>query len=391
LSKNILRLRAAALFLTVFVAGCTTDGMPWNVDAAPAPAATAKPSLVVTDEPVPEVIYQAGSRDAVAEIAPSKMQQDIAPVPVLPAPSGNTLVARKVSSLAQDVGQENNVVGGFQDRLDGLHARSEALAGDYYGLVASINTELQSGTTAGNPVLADRWNQAQAKLDALTESGSSLNALAADVAAEASKAAYLQESIRATYGLSGAVAADHKRLQQLEDDVNKDIVGINRLLTSVNDEINRRTAQLRAERLNLQTLALSVANGELYGQNMSNSLFKKATADSQDLFKPGAAPASRRPLVIIRFDRPNVDYQQALYAAVSQALEKFPAAKFDLVAVSPSTGNPARIALASTEARKNGEGVLRALTQMGVPMERIRLSAATSRDVANSEAQLYIQ
>ena len=42
---------------------------------------------------------------------------------------------------------------------------------------------------------------------------------------------------------------------------------------------------------------------------------------------------ARRPLVVIRFDRANVPYEQALYTAVSRALERRPQALFDLVAV----------------------------------------------------------
>jgi hypothetical protein len=127
---------------------------------------------------------------------------------------------------------------------------------------------------------------------------------------------------------------------------------------------------------------------------MENGLFRKAAEDGQNFLKGanGApVPAQKKPLVVIRFNRPGVDYQQAVYTAVSQALEKYPSAHFDLVAVSTSEGNPAQVALASTEARKNGEAVLRTLTQMGLPMERIRLDAASSRDVSNSEVHLYIQ
>jgi len=83
-----------------------------------------------------------------------------------------------------------------------------------------------------------------------------------------------------------------------------------------------------------------------------------------------------------------VNYEQALYSAVGQALEKYPAAKFDLVAVSPSQ---AKMALASTEARKNGESVLRSLANMGLPLERVRLNAANSSAVRNSEVHLYLQ
>lgn len=402
---HTLRTSIAAVIVAVVLSGVLTgcENFPGTAQVV---SPTPRPALVMTNTPAPEVIYHRGSRDTV--LADDKTDDSMAPITSYPttrdAPSytpqriGNphieTLVTRKVNGLSHELAAEKSAVDGFQGRLAALQSKSDAQASEYYSLVASIQTELQSGTTAGNPLLTERWNQAQAKLDSLSESAGALNALSSDISAEATKAAYLQESVRATYGLSGAVADDHKSLQRLEDDVNQTIVGINRLLTSVGDELNRRTAYLRAEHLNMQTLSLAISNGEMYGQNMANSLFRKAAEDGQDFLKgAGASPApsQRKPLVIIRFNRPGVDYQQAVYTAVSQALEKYPSAHFDLVAVSPSEGNPARIALATTEARKNGEAVLRSLTQMGVPMERIRLNAASARDVANTEVHLYIQ
>jgi hypothetical protein len=307
--------------------------------------------------------------------------------------------------LGRDLSQLQGAVGGFQDRLNALQSKNDALASQYYSLIASIETELQSGTTPGNPVLTERWNVAQSKLDTLAESTGLLNQLATDLSSEASKAAFLQSNVRATYGLSGAVKEDHKNLQQLEDRVNQNLVAISRLLTTVSDEITRRGSYLRAEHLNMQTLASAVTRGELYGQNMSNTLFRRAAESGREIFNdppasaesdmtgesPKASTSSRRPLVIIRFDRPNVNYEQAVYTAVSQALEKYPSAKFDLVAVSPSEGNPAQIALSETEARKHGEAVLRSLNQMGLPMERVSLNAANSGNVTGNEVHIYLQ
>lgn len=390
------------LALTLALGGCITDGMTTGQGASSQPryaisssdnASRGLPPLVVTNDPPPDVIYRRGSRDTVLANSDTSYARNM---PSFSAQNVETLVTRKVAELNRDLVALQRATDNYQDRLRALQSKSDTEASEYYTLVASINTELQSGTTPGNPVLVERWNVAKDKLNRLSESAGYLNELATDLSNEASKAGYLQEAVRATYGLSGAVKEDHKRLRETEDGVNQSIVNINRLLTSVSDEITRRDGYLRSERLNMQTLTLAIANGELYGQSLSNNLYKKAAEDGQALFggdqmQQGAMPASRRPLVIIRFDRPNVNYEQAVYSAVSQALEKYPSAKFDLVAVSPSEGNPAQLALASTEARKNGESVLRSLTQMGLPMERVRLNAANSRDVRNSEVHIYIQ
>lgn len=355
-----------------------------------------KPSLVVTEEPPPEVIYRPGSRDATFANGGRTL--------ALEGQNVQTLVTRKVDELNGELRALQGTTTGYQDRLRALQSRSDAEAAEYYALVAGINTELQAGTTPGNPLLVERWNVAQNTLNRLSESAGYLTELSNDVASLAARAAYLQEAVRATYGLSGAVKEDHRRLRETEDQTNQTIVTLNRLMSAVGDEMKRRDAYLRAERMNMQTMTLAIANGELYGQNLSNSLYQRAAEDGRAVFGDSAAPvpttvsaasgtyaANRRPLVIIRFDRPNVNYEQAVYTAIGQALDKYPAARFDIVAVSPADGNPAELAIASTEARRNGEGVLRSLTQMGLPVERVRLNSANSRDVRNSEVHIYIQ
>ena len=99
----------------------------------------------------------------------------------------------------------------------------------------------------------------------------------------------------------------------------------------------------------------------------------------------------RQPLVVIRFDRTNVQYEQPLYNAISRALQRRPNAMFDLVAVAPSGGNAARVALASSSSKKNAETVLRSLSDMGLPLERVRLSALTSNSAQTSEVHLYVR
>lgn len=380
---------AAALALSAALGACTADGRlaTYSGPGSQQQERTAsRPALQMTDAPAPEVIYRRGSRDTVLSDSERRAGKPYYHSSV------ETLVTRKVNDLNRELSVLQGSISKFQGRLQSLQSKSDTDAAQYYELVAAINTELQSGTTPGNPVLVERWNGAEDRLDSMSTSAGHLNELATDLANEASKASYLQENVRGAYGLSGAVKEDHDRLRRLEDDVNQQIINLNRLLTQTSDEISRRGAYLRSERANLQTLSHAIANGDLYGQNISNALYKKATESGETLFQGSAAPAGRgRPLVIIRFDRANVSYQEALYAAVSQALEKYPSARFDLVAVSPARGNPAEMALASSEARKNGEAVLRSLAQMGLPVERVRLNAANSADVRNTEVHIYMQ
>ena len=75
--------------------------------------------------------------------------------------------------------------------------------------------------------------------------------------------------MQATFGLSGAVEEDHRRLQLLEDEVYQNIVLIDRLMNDLAQDINRQTAYVNNERQNLTTLSLAIKNGELYGTSLA--------------------------------------------------------------------------------------------------------------------------
>ena len=95
--------------------------------------------------------------------------------------------------------------------------------------------------------------------------------------------------------------------------------------------------------------------------------------------------------MVIRFHRPKVPYEKALYTAVRRSLERRPDAAFDLVAVAPNADNPAEVALHSDASKRNAETVLRSLISMGLPAERVSLSATTSANVQSDEVRLYVR
>ncbi len=100
--------------------------------------------------------------------------------------------------------------------------------------------------------------------------------------------------------------------------------------------------------------------------------------------------AGRKPLVIIRFDRENIAYEQALYNVVGRALERRPNATFELVTVAPASGGKARQALNSDRVRRSAEDVLRSLQGMGIPPQRVEISARTSAQATTNEVHLYL-
>lgn len=94
-----------------------------------------------------------------------------------------------------------------------------------------------------------------------------------------------------------------------------------------------------------------------------------------------------RPLVVIRFpDNASVAYEDALYQAVKAALERRPQTAFDLVAVTDGL-RPGD----HTVVRDRARAVLRSLAAMGLPPERLSLSAASLSGVTGSEVHLYVR
>ncbi len=173
------------------------------------------------------------------------------------------------------------------------------------------------------------------------------NGLADTLAAEAGTATYLLAVAGATYLLPGAAETDHRQLAALE--------------------IRVRQAQAQADRL--------------LGQ-----LGRAAVTARRD----DRSPRPSRPLVVIRFDSAGVAYQEPLYTAMSKALERYPAARFGLVAVTPGGRSSAEMALNQATSRRHAEAVLRSMTEMGLPPGRVSLSATTSLNARSSEIHVYV-
>jgi hypothetical protein len=311
------------------------------------------------------------------------------PQPVTPGASTGTYVGQKVASLRGDLQRLQTNINQHNQELQQARQGMASDAGSYYSLVASINSRLQVGTTPGNPQLVQQWTQAQASLGRLGDDITRLNTISNAAASDSALAAYILESVRAAYGLQGAVDEDHRQLAILENDCNRTVVLIDRLLNDLSEDISRQSNYVSNERRNLTVLSLAIKNGELYGQSLNNRAF--ANAAPQQVASATPAIAGRQPLMVIRFDRPNVAYEQALYSAVSRALDRRPGATFDVVAVSPTRGNAGQSALNTSTSKRNAETVVRSLTNMGLPPDRINLSATSSASAQGNEVQVFVR
>ncbi|PZP55441.1 MAG: hypothetical protein DI586_06860 [Micavibrio aeruginosavorus] len=357
------------------------------------PAFARTPALIVSNDPLPASL----ASQIYAKPTPSPV---ITPNQLMGSyyEQGNTMVSRKIGEIQRDLTGLQSNVGSISQKLLNLQKTGQTTSAEYYASVATISTQLQSGTTPGNPRLLQRLSTAQSSLDQLENNAQRLNDLSIEAANASSMASFMLENTRAAYGLTGAVEEDHVLLAQMEDSINNTVTVIDRLQNNISDDMSRTSAYLNTERNNLRTLTLAVSNGDLYGKNLANRPFSSVARESNILQQaavatPAAPPAPNnpRPLAKIRFDRPNVNYQQALYMGMNEAMAKYPNARYEVVAVHPSVGNTAQMAIENTKARRNAEKVLRSMTEMGVSGDQIDISTAPSSDATSSEVQIYIR
>jgi hypothetical protein len=342
------------------------------------------------DEPSASAQTQSAETQSQSSVAPLALNTgSFAPSGVTPGEATGTAVGQRVQQMRDDLRRVQAQLGGENDSLQGARNESRRSAASYHTLKGTINARLQVGTTPGNPELVNQWNEAQRELASVDRLINEMNAIANNTASTASLASYLVESTRATYSISGAVDEDHRQLAILEDEVNQTMVLIDRLLYELTQDISRQSAYLASERANLNTMSVAIKNGEYVGVSLANLAYGAPTPIPTG---GGAGFVGRQqPLIAIRFDVRNVAYEQQLYSAVSRALDRRPNAGFDVVAVAPGQGSQAQMAMARGQVQRDAERVLRSLADMGLPADRVSLSAASSPAVAQGEVHVYVR
>ena len=101
---------------------------------------------------------------------------------------------------------------------------------------------------------------------------------------------------------------------------------------------------------------------------------------------PEALVGRKEPLLVIRFTEPPPDFEAALYDTLRRALELRPSTAFDVVAVAPVAGRLDEAALLG-----DVNAVVRALAEMGLPKDRVSLSATTVAGVEVHEVHFYVR
>jgi hypothetical protein len=388
MAASVLRTALALALVVMTAGGCSRNSDLWPVLTGETRSTTPLPDAAAANK---ARATSPGAPTQTAAVTTSPLAQGAPAASTMTAAPTGTFVGQKVEQLRGDLQRLQAQLADHQGQLRQVREDAVQNGQRYYTNIAAINARLQVGTTPGNPNLVQGWNDAQSNLDRIADDIGRLNNLSTLVGGDSALAAYILDATRAAYSISGAVDEDHRALAQLEDETNRTTVQIERLLNEISDDVSRQTAYVNNERRNLTTQSVAIKNGELYGGSFGNRSFGSSGLMPTAGGAPTAGLARGRPLVVIKFDRANVAYQQPLYTAVSQALDRRPDATFEIVAVTPSRGNTGQVALASNTSRRNAEAVYRSLADMGLPANRVTLSSTTSASAETSEVHVFVR
>lgn len=390
-----------ALALNVAPALAMDDGDAGNMRAKGDNAADSMANAPMTSNPSLAMATASATNDSLSAFGPSS----------------GTVVGNRALELRDSILRLRASVNLNSNEFAVLRTSGAAGAVQYHSTVAAITARLQNGTTRGNPILLRQWEEANASLDEVTTSLTRLNTLQTAVDSDASMASYLLESVQAAFELSGAVDEDHDQLKLLHDEVSRLVVQLDYLRNQTAGDIERQTTYLTTERSNIQALAFAISRGELMGNAMaghpvivntapvasmpagivggaapmSPREYMQETTPMESSGNAAVAPSVGRLLVLIRYNQPHVEYEQQLSKAVGTAVERRPNANFSVVAVAPSSGDPADLAKAQQEAHRYAESVKRSLVQLGLSPSRISMANAQIQSAQTPEVHVYVR
>jgi hypothetical protein len=302
-----------------------------------------------------------------------------------------TYVGQRILEMQEEFNKLDADIKQGENNFEELKFNGIKSAENYHSIVAAIAARLQIGTTPGNPILLNQYEQAQTELAEVGAQGQNLVDVGNQIALFSTRVSYLLEQARSAKKLRGAVDEDHRNLSSFQDTLKRRNVDVLRTLEDLNETVRRRDIFLAAERRRLTQLANAISVGESFGLGLGTLGSLPAINDSENSGQGRRSDnisVSPNPIAIFRINEQN-NYEQNLFGAISATLDKAPKSKFTLVAVSSSAGNPSEQAERAANARNDVSKLISSLISMGMPADRISVSSLSVANVENTEVRLY--
>ena len=302
-----------------------------------------------------------------------------------------TYVGQRITEMQEEFRKLDDDIKQGEESFEELKFNGIKSAENYHSIVAAIAARLQIGTTPGNPILLNQYEQAQTELAEVGAQGQNLVDVGNKIALYSTRVSYLLEQARSAKKLRGAVDADHRNLSSFQDTLKRRNVDVLRTLEDLNETVRRRDIFLAAERRRLTQLANAISVGESFGLGLGTLGSLPAINDNENSEqgrRSENSSVSPNPIAIFRINEQD-NYEQNLFGAISATLDKEPKSRFTLVAVSSSAGNPSEQAERAANARNDVSKLISSLISMGMPVDRISVSSLAVANVENTEVRLY--
>jgi len=302
-----------------------------------------------------------------------------------------TYVGQRILEMQEEFNKLDIDIKQGEDSFEELKFNGIKSAENYHSIVAAIAARLQIGTTPGNPILLNQYEQAQTELAEVGAQGQNLVDVGNQIALFSTRVSYLLEQARSAKKLRGAVDEDHRNLSSFQDTLKRRNVDVLRTLEDLNETVRRRDIFLAAERRRLTQLATAISVGESFGLGLGSlgSLPAINNEENTELERRSENfSVSPNPIAVFRINEQE-NYEQNLFGAISATLDKAPKSRFTLVAVSSSAGNPSEQAERAANARNDVSRLISSLVSMGMPVDRISVSSLSVANVENTEVRLY--
>lgn len=300
-----------------------------------------------------------------------------------------TYVGQRILEMQNEFNKLDIQISDRKSNFELLKSTGIKSAENYHSIVAAIAARLQIGTTPGNPILLDQFEDAQTELASVSAQGQNIVDVGNKISLLSTRVAYLLEQARAAKKLRGAVDQDHRDLSSFQDTLKRRGVDVMRSLEDLNETVRRREIFLAAERRRLTLLANAISVGESFGTGLGTIRSLPVNDQNESFDQKSQSSVSPSPIAVFKIRSESDNYHQDLFGAVSAALEKAPESNFTLVAVSSSSGNASIQAERAANAKNDVGKLISSLVAMGMPVNRLSVNSLSVASIENTEVRLY--
>lgn len=312
--------------------------------------------------------------------------------PPLPSSATAASLARRHRALKAKLFQHDDELQRTRRSIR-LHHKAYAKAIGGFGLAKKRTLPENDAAYAIN------MRDARARLGRLNGDLLKLNAVASKVNVSAARTTQTLTDIRAATAKARS-AQEKRELTALEGALGTTNGLARKMLAEIHLDIGRQSAYAQDQNRGLDTLHAEVLKDS--GRNRGSAqtgrvgafdrptLFGSGT-DARRSAGAGAGPGepvprsrSAKPLVRIRFTKPDVAYKAALYRALQAALKKRPDISFEVVGVAPNNGR-------RQGAFTRAQSVMFSMADMGVPPDRVTVTSEAGGSGEHDEVRIFVR